>query len=184
VGDDIFVTNMELIERGIKSHVANSVLIKLNQIGTLTETLDAVALATRSAYTSVISHRSGETEDTVIADLAVATNAGQIKSGAPARSTGCPSTTSCSVSKRTSASPRRSSAVPLSPGESVATEQRSKRRQADRGRATSKSKSKPAPKRHGPSVARHGAEVEGGHKASRTEGGVEAGATGAAPVTG
>jgi len=86
VGDDIFVTNMELIERGIKSHVANSVLIKLNQIGTLTETLDAVALATRSAYTSVISHRSGETEDTVIADLAVATNAGQIKSGAPARS--------------------------------------------------------------------------------------------------
>jgi enolase len=86
VGDDLFVTNVELIERGIASNVANAVLIKLNQIGTLTETLDAVGLATRSAYRSVISHRSGETEDTTIADLAVATNAGQIKTGAPCRS--------------------------------------------------------------------------------------------------
>ncbi len=86
VGDDLFVTNVELIERGIGSGVANAVLIKLNQIGTLTETLDAVALAGRSAYRSVISHRSGETEDTSIADLAVAVNAGQIKTGAPCRS--------------------------------------------------------------------------------------------------
>jgi enolase len=86
VGDDIFVTNVTLLERGIREGVANSILVKLNQIGTLTETLDTVALATRSSYTSVISHRSGETEDTTIADLAVAVNAGQIKAGAPARS--------------------------------------------------------------------------------------------------
>ena len=86
VGDDVFVTNVELIERGIREGVANAVLVKLNQIGTLTETLDAVALATRSSYRSVISHRSGETEDTTIADLAVAVNAGQIKAGAPCRS--------------------------------------------------------------------------------------------------
>ena len=86
VGDDLFVTNVERLERGIDAGVANSILIKVNQIGTLTETLDAVALATRSAYTSVMSHRSGETEDTTIADLAVATNCGQIKTGAPARS--------------------------------------------------------------------------------------------------
>ncbi len=86
VGDDVFVTNVELIERGIREGVANAVLVKLNQIGTLTETLDAVALATRSAYRTVISHRSGETEDTTIADLAVAVNAGQIKAGAPCRS--------------------------------------------------------------------------------------------------
>jgi len=86
VGDDIFVTNVEIIERGIASGVGNAVLVKLNQIGTLTETLDAVALATGSAYRCVISHRSGETEDTSIADLAVAVNAGQIKTGAPCRS--------------------------------------------------------------------------------------------------
>ena len=86
VGDDVFVTNVELIERGVRAKVANSVLIKVNQIGTLTETLDAVDLATRSSYRTVISHRSGETEDTTIADLAVAVNAGQIKSGAPCRS--------------------------------------------------------------------------------------------------
>jgi enolase len=86
VGDDVFVTNVELIERGIGSGVANAVLIKLNQIGTLTETLAAIDLANRSAYRAVISHRSGETEDTTIADLAVGTNAGQIKAGAPARS--------------------------------------------------------------------------------------------------
>jgi enolase len=86
VGDDVFVTNASILERGIREGVANSVLVKLNQIGTLTETLETVALATRSSYSSVISHRSGETEDTTIADLAVAVNAGQIKAGAPARS--------------------------------------------------------------------------------------------------
>jgi enolase len=85
VGDDLFVTNVALLERGISAGVANALLVKLNQIGTLTETLDAVALATRSAYRSVISHRSGESEDTSIADLAVAVNSGQIKTGAPAR---------------------------------------------------------------------------------------------------
>jgi enolase len=86
VGDDLFVTNVDRLQRGIDAGVANSILVKVNQIGTLTETLDAVALAARSAYTSVMSHRSGETEDTTIADLAVATNCGQIKTGAPARS--------------------------------------------------------------------------------------------------
>ncbi len=86
VGDDIFVTNAEILERGIREGVANAILVKLNQIGTLTETLDTVALANRSSYRPVISHRSGETEDTTIADLAVAVNAGQIKTGAPARS--------------------------------------------------------------------------------------------------
>ncbi len=86
VGDDVFVTNTERLERGIQAGVANSILVKVNQIGSLTETLEAVDLATRSGYTSVISHRSGETEDTTIADLAVATNCGQIKTGAPARS--------------------------------------------------------------------------------------------------
>ena len=86
VGDDLFVTNSERLQRGIDAGVANSILVKVNQIGSLTETLDAVGLATRSGYTSVISHRSGETEDATIADLAVALNAGQIKTGAPARS--------------------------------------------------------------------------------------------------
>ena len=86
VGDDNFVTNVELLQRGIDEGVANSILIKLNQIGTLTETLETVALARQSSYGTVISHRSGETEDTTIADLAVATNAAQIKTGAPARS--------------------------------------------------------------------------------------------------
>jgi enolase len=86
VGDDLFVTNVERLQRGISNRVANSILVKVNQIGTLTETLDTVGLATRAAYTSVMSHRSGETEDTTIADLAVATNCGQIKTGAPARS--------------------------------------------------------------------------------------------------
>ncbi|MGZ8614411.1 MAG: phosphopyruvate hydratase [Actinomycetota bacterium] len=85
VGDDLFVTNGERLERGIRDGVANSILIKVNQIGSLTETLDTMALATRSGYTNVASHRSGETEDTTIADLAVATNAGQIKTGAPSR---------------------------------------------------------------------------------------------------
>jgi enolase len=86
VGDDIFVTNAEILQRGIREGVANSILVKLNQIGTLTETLDTVALAAGAAYSAVISHRSGETEDTTIADLVVAVNAGQIKTGAPARS--------------------------------------------------------------------------------------------------
>ncbi|MDR1775665.1 MAG: phosphopyruvate hydratase [Actinomycetes bacterium] len=86
VGDDLFVTNTERLARGIQLGVANSILIKVNQIGTLTETLEAIDMATRAGYTSVISHRSGETEDSFIADLAVATNAGQIKTGAPARS--------------------------------------------------------------------------------------------------
>ena len=86
VGDDLFVTNVDRLGRGIDAGVANSILVKVNQIGTLTETLDAVALANRSSYTAVMSHRSGETEDTTIADLAVATNCGQIKTGAPARS--------------------------------------------------------------------------------------------------
>ncbi len=85
VGDDVFVTNVALIERAVEAGVANAVLIKPNQIGTLTETLDAIDLATRASYRTVISHRSGETEDTTIADLAVAVNAGQIKTGAPCR---------------------------------------------------------------------------------------------------
>jgi enolase len=86
VGDDLFVTNTARLQMGIDRHVANSVLVKVNQIGSLTETLDTVDLATRHGYTSVMSHRSGETEDATIADLAVATNCGQIKTGAPARS--------------------------------------------------------------------------------------------------
>jgi enolase len=86
VGDDVFVTNPALLGRGIAEGVANAILVKLNQIGTLTETLDTVELATRSGYATVISHRSGETEDTTVADLVVATNSGQLKAGAPARS--------------------------------------------------------------------------------------------------
>jgi len=85
VGDDLFVTNTKFLAKGIKMGVANSILIKVNQIGTLTETLQAIEMAKRAAYTAVISHRSGETEDTTIADIAVATNAGQIKTGAPCR---------------------------------------------------------------------------------------------------
>ncbi|NOX31825.1 MAG: phosphopyruvate hydratase [Actinobacteria bacterium] len=86
VGDDLFVTNVERLGRGIDDGIANSILVKVNQIGTLTETLNTVGLATRNGYTSVMSHRSGDTEDSTIADLAVATNCGQIKTGAPARS--------------------------------------------------------------------------------------------------
>ena len=86
VGDDLFVTNVKRLQRGIDEHIANSVLIKVNQIGTLTETLNTISLARNNHYTSVMSHRSGETEDATIADLAVATNCGQIKTGAPARS--------------------------------------------------------------------------------------------------
>jgi enolase len=86
VGDDLFVTNTKRLQRGIDMGAANSILIKVNQIGTLTETIDAVQLATRNSYTSVMSHRSGETEDTFIADLAVALNTGQIKTGSASRS--------------------------------------------------------------------------------------------------
>ncbi|HIW99289.1 MAG TPA: phosphopyruvate hydratase, partial [Candidatus Nesterenkonia stercoripullorum] len=86
VGDDLFVTNPDRLQKGISAATANSLLVKVNQIGSLTETLDAVSLAQRSTYTTMISHRSGETEDTTIADIAVATNSGQIKTGAPARS--------------------------------------------------------------------------------------------------
>ena len=86
VGDDLFVTNTERLAQGIEKGIANSILIKVNQIGTLTETLDAISMANRAGYTAIISHRSGETEDTTIADLSVAVNAGQIKTGAPSRS--------------------------------------------------------------------------------------------------
>jgi enolase len=86
VGDDLFVTNVDFLQRGIEQRVGNAILVKVNQIGTLTEALDAVELAHRNGYRAIISHRSGETEDATIADLAVATNAGQIKTGAPARS--------------------------------------------------------------------------------------------------
>ncbi len=86
VGDDLFVTNPERLARGISDGAANALLVKVNQIGSLTETLDAVAMATAAGYSSMMSHRSGETEDTTIADLAVAVNCGQIKTGAPARS--------------------------------------------------------------------------------------------------
>ena len=85
VGDDLFVTNTRRVQKGIDNKIANSILIKLNQIGTLTETLDAIELAKKNGYTAVVSHRSGETEDTSLADVAVATNAGQIKTGAPCR---------------------------------------------------------------------------------------------------
>jgi enolase len=85
VGDDLFVTNTRRLARGIESGVANSILIKLNQIGTITETLDAIEMAKQAGYTAVVSHRSGETEDAAIADLVVAVNAGQIKTGAPCR---------------------------------------------------------------------------------------------------
>src|SRR5690606_37998267 len=85
VGDDLFVTNVKRLQRGIDEQVANSILVKVNQIGTLTETIDAINLATRHSYTNIMSHRSGETEDTTIADLAVAMNSGQIKTGSASR---------------------------------------------------------------------------------------------------
>ena len=86
VGDDLFVTNTERLTQGIESRAANSILVKVNQIGSLSETLDAMQTAGRAQFSQVMSHRSGETEDTTIADLAVATNCGQIKTGAPSRS--------------------------------------------------------------------------------------------------
>jgi enolase len=85
VGDDLYVTNIKRLEKGIKLKATNSILIKLNQIGTLTETLDAIEMARKSGFTAVVSHRSGETEDTTIADVVVATNAGQIKTGSASR---------------------------------------------------------------------------------------------------
>src|SRR5699024_9186008 len=85
VGDDLFVTNTEKLAEGIEKGIGNSILIKVNQIGTLTETFEAIEMAQKAGYTAVISHRSGETEDATIADIAVATNAGQIKTGAPSR---------------------------------------------------------------------------------------------------
>ncbi|PPJ98370.1 phosphopyruvate hydratase, partial [Staphylococcus aureus] len=85
VGDDLFVTNTKILERGINEGVGNSILIKVNQIGTLTETFEAIEMAQKAGYTAVVSHRSGETEDTTIADIAVATNAGQIKTGSLSR---------------------------------------------------------------------------------------------------
>ncbi|HIS72487.1 MAG TPA: phosphopyruvate hydratase, partial [Candidatus Scatomorpha pullicola] len=85
VGDDLFVTNTERLKMGLENKIANSILIKVNQIGTLTETLDTMQLANRAGYTTIVSHRSGETEDTTIADLVVGLNAGQIKTGAPSR---------------------------------------------------------------------------------------------------
>ena len=85
VGDDLFVTNVERLSTGIEKKVGNAILIKVNQIGTLTETLDAIQMANRAGYTAIVSHRSGETEDATIADIAVALNAGQIKTGAPSR---------------------------------------------------------------------------------------------------
>ena len=85
VGDDLFVTNVERLATGIEKQVGNAILIKVNQIGTLTETLDAIQMANRAGYTAIVSHRSGETEDATIADIAVAVNAGQIKTGAPSR---------------------------------------------------------------------------------------------------
>lgn len=86
VGDDLFVTNTKRLERGISQRIGNAILIKVNQVGTLTETLEAIELAHRAGYMAIISHRSGETEDNTIADIAVAVNAGQIKAGAPSRS--------------------------------------------------------------------------------------------------
>ena len=100
VGDDLFVTNVERLATGIEKGVANAILIKVNQIGTLTETLDAIQMANRAGYTAIVSHRSGETEDATIADISVALNAGQIKTGAPAAPTAWPSTTSCCASRR------------------------------------------------------------------------------------
>ena len=113
VGDDLFVTNTARLQQGIEQKVGNSILIKVNQIGTVSETLEAIELGRRFGYTSIISHRSGETEDTFIADLAVATGAGQIKTGSPPVPTASPSTTSSSASKSSLANPPNTSAATL-----------------------------------------------------------------------
>ena len=114
VGDDLLVTNPARLAKGIELGAANSLLVKLNQIGTVTETLDAIELATKNGFTSMVSHRSGETPDTTISDLAVAKNTGQIKTGAPARASVLPSTTACSRSRRSSAPPLSMLATALS----------------------------------------------------------------------
>lgn len=106
VGDDLFVTNTERLAKGIGLGCGNSILIKLNQIGSVSETLEAIKMAHKAGYTAIASHRSGETEDTTIADLAVALNTCQIKTGAPAAASALPNITSCSASRRTSAPPR------------------------------------------------------------------------------
>ena len=120
VGDDLFVTNPERLREGIERGVGNSILVKVNQIGTLTETIEAVRLAQASGYTAVMSHRSGETEDATIADLAVALGTGQIKTGAPAARTARRSTTSCCGSRGSSASAPSIRAGPFrAPGRGV-----------------------------------------------------------------
>jgi enolase len=115
VGDDIFVTNPQFLGRGIAEGIGNSILIKVNQIGTLTETLQTIYLAQRNGYSTVISHRSGETEDSTIADIAVAVNAGQIKTGARAAATALQNTTSFSGLKkcltRTQFTPAQASSI-------------------------------------------------------------------------
>ena len=103
VGDDLFVTNPEYLKKGIEMKVANSILIKVNQIGTLSETFATIEMAKRAGYTAVVSHRSGETEDTTIADIAVALNTGQIKTGSMSRTDRLPNTINCSESKTSSA---------------------------------------------------------------------------------
>ena len=100
VGDDLFVTNTERLQRGIDQGIANSILVKVNQIGTLTETLEAMRLAASAGYTSIVSHRSGETEDAFIADLAVATNAGRSRPGRPAAPIASQNTTNCCALKK------------------------------------------------------------------------------------
>ncbi|CAI8053323.1 Enolase [Geodia barretti] len=106
VGDDLFVTSAARLGRGIAEGAANAILVKVNQVGTLTETLETVSLALRNGFAAVMSHRSGETEDTTIADLAVATGCGLIKAGAPSRTDRTPSTTSSSASRRAWTTPR------------------------------------------------------------------------------
>jgi enolase len=106
VADDIFVTNPEIFARGIERGIGNSILIKLNQIGTVTETLETMHMASAANYTSVVSHRSGETEDPFIADLVVATNAARSRPDRPAAPTASPNTTSCCASKRSLGSAR------------------------------------------------------------------------------
>ena len=112
VGDDLFVTNTKILKHGIATGVANSILIKINQIGTLSETFAAITMANRAGYTAVISHRSGETEDSMIADIAVGTNAGQIKTGSLSRRTASPSTTSSCASRKISVMRRAIRAAP------------------------------------------------------------------------
>ena len=114
VGDDLFVTNTERLKKGIELGAANAILVKVNQIGTLTESLEAIETAKEAGYACIVSHRSGETEDSTIADLVVGVNAGQIKSGARAAATVSPSTTSSSASRTSSRAARATPAMPRS----------------------------------------------------------------------